>query len=156
MNCPFCGAVESRVLDSRPSDGGASIKRRRECVACNKRFNTYEVVDSVPLVVIKKDGSREFFDKHKLQSGLIKACQKRPVNIDQLVNDVEAELINSLATEITTREIGEMVMDRLARLDGVSYVRFASVYREFRDVESFLTEMNKLLRREVPPKGENA
>ena len=144
MNCPFCGAVESRVLDSRPSDGGASIKRRRECVACNKRFNTYEVVDSVPLVVIKKDGSREFFDKHKLLVGIERACQKRPVDAEAIAASIESELQNSIISEIPSKQIGELVLERLRELDIVSYIRFASVYREFQDVDSFMAEIKSL------------
>ena len=146
MKCPACGAADSRVLDSRPVDDGASIRRRRECPACGKRFTTYEVIDSVPITVLKKDGTREFFDKHKLESGLLKACQKRPVDTLTLVNEIEQELTNSLVSEITTQDIGEIVMKKLRALDEVSYVRFASVYREFKDVETFLEELNKMIR----------
>lgn len=146
MKCPACGAQDSRVLDSRPVDEGASIRRRRECPVCGKRFTTYEVIDSVPITVLKKDGTREFFDKHKLQSGLLKACQKRPVDTQALVNEIEQELTNSLASEITTKDIGELVMKRLRGIDAVSYVRFASVYREFKDVDTFLEELNKMIR----------
>ena len=146
MKCPACGAQDSRVLDSRPVDEGASIRRRRECPICGKRFTTYEVIDSVPITVLKKDGTREFFDKHKLQSGLLKACQKRPVDTQALVNEIEQELTNSLASEITTKDIGELVMKRLRGIDAVSYVRFASVYREFKDVDTFLEELNKMIR----------
>ena len=146
MKCPACGNPDSHVLDSRPIEDGASIKRRRECGACGKRFTTYEVVESVPLAVVKKDGSREFFDRHKLLSGIMKACQKRPVDAEEVVKDVERELSNSLASEISSGEIGEMVMDRLRKLDAVAYVRFASVYREFKDVDTFLDELNKMIR----------
>ena len=146
MKCPGCGALDSHVLDSRPVDEGASIKRRRECGSCGKRFTTYEVVESVPLAVVKKDGSREFFDRHKLLSGIMKACQKRPVDAEEVVKDIERELSNSLASEISSSEIGEMVMDRLRKLDAVAYVRFASVYREFKDVDTFLDELNKMIR----------
>ena len=146
MKCPACGAADSRVLDSRPVDEGASIRRRRECPACGKRFTTYEVIDSVPITVLKKDGTREFFDKHKLESGLLKACQKRPVDTAALVNEIEQELTNSLVSEITTKKIGEIVMKKLRSLDEVSYVRFASVYREFKDVDTFLEELNKMIR----------
>ncbi|MDY3846622.1 MAG: transcriptional regulator NrdR [Eubacteriales bacterium] len=146
MKCPVCGAADSRVLDSRPIDDDKSIKRRRECPACLKRFTTYEVIDSVPLSVIKKSGEREFFDKHKLEAGIVKACYKRPVDAAKVAEDIETELTNSLLTEITTREIGEMVMERLRSIDEVSYVRFASVYREFKDIDTFISEINKVLR----------
>ena len=146
MKCPVCGAPDSRVLDSRPWDEDKSIKRRRECISCLKRFTTYEVVDSVPLSVIKKDGEREFFDKHKLEAGIIKACYKRPVDAASIAADIESELTNSLLSEITTKEIGEMVMEKLRKIDAVSYVRFASVYREFKDVETFLREINEMIR----------
>lgn len=146
MKCPNCGSLDKdHVLDSRPVDDGSSIKRRRECSACGKRFTTYEVIDSVPITVIKKDGSREFFDKRKLESGLIRACQKRPVETQTIANEIERELTNSLASEITTKEIGEMVMNKLREVDDVSYVRFASVYREFKDVDTFLDELQKMI-----------
>ena len=146
MKCPNCGSLDKdHVLDSRPVDDGSSIKRRRECSACGKRFTTYEVVDSVPITVIKKNGSREFFDKRKLESGLIRACQKRPVDTQIIANEIERELTNSLASEITTKEIGEMVMKKLRDADAVSYVRFASVYREFKDVDTFLDELQKMI-----------
>ncbi len=148
MKCPVCGNHNSRVLDSRPQEEYATIKRRRECEACGKRFTTYEMVETVPLFVIKKDGERrEPFDRHKLKSGIIKACQKRPVDVDALVTDIENELANSLENEISSERLGEMVMDRLREIDGVSYVRFASVYREFRDLETFLSELNDLVKR---------
>ena len=146
MKCPICGALDSHVLDSRPVEEGSSIKRRRECGSCGKRFTTYEVVESVPLAVVKKDGSRQIFDRHKLLSGIMKACQKRPVDAEEVVKDVERELSNSLASEISSQEIGEMVMERLRKLDAVAYVRFASVYREFKDVDTFLDELNKMIR----------
>ncbi len=146
MKCPCCGATDSRVLDSRPASEGASIKRRRECPACGKRFTTYEIVDSVPIVVVKKDGTHEFFDEHKLQGGIMRACQKRPVNVDAIVSEIVGELNNSLVSEISTREIGERVMDKLRKVDDVSYVRFASVYREFKDVDTFLEELNGMIR----------
>lgn len=146
MKCPCCGATDSRVLDSRPANEGASIKRRRECPACAKRFTTYEIVDSVPIVVVKKDGTHEFFDEHKLQGGIMRACQKRPVDVDAIVAEIVGELNNSLVSEISTREIGERVMDKLRRVDDVSYVRFASVYREFKDVDTFLEELNGMIR----------
>ncbi len=146
MKCPVCGAADSRVLDSRPIDDDKSIKRRRECPVCLKRFTTYEVIDSIPLSVIKKSGEREFFDRHKLEAGIVKACYKRPVDAAKVAEDIEAELTNSLLTEITTKEIGEMVMERLREIDEVSYVRFASVYREFKDIDTFISEINKVLR----------
>ena len=146
MKCPACGAQDSRVLDSRPCDDDKSIKRRRECVVCLKRFTTYEVVDMIPLSVIKKNGTREFFDKHKLEAGIIKACYKRPVDAEAIASNVEAEITNSLLSEITTKEIGEMVMEHLKKEDAVSYVRFASVYREFKDVETFVKEINNMIR----------
>lgn len=146
MKCPCCGATDSRVLDSRPANEGASIKRRRECPACGKRFTTYEIVDSVPIVVVKKDGTHEFFDEHKLQGGIMRACQKRPVDVDAIVGEIVGELNNSLISEISTREIGERVMDKLRKVDDVSYVRFASVYREFKDVDTFLEELNGMIR----------
>ena len=146
MKCPNCGSLnDDHVLDSRPVDDGSSIKRRRECSACGKRFTTYEVIDSVPITVIKKNGSKEFFDKRKLESGLIRACQKRPVDTQLIANEIEQELTNSLASEISTRELGEMVMKKLREADAVSYVRFASVYREFKDVDTFLDELQKMI-----------
>lgn len=146
--------MDSHVMDSRPVEDGASIKRRRECAACGKRFTTYEVVESVPLAVVKKDGSREFFDRHKLLSGVMKACQKRPVDAAAVVADIERELNNSLVAEISSRDIGELVMDRLRALDAVAYVRFASVYREFKDVDTFLEELNKMVRSAGKEKSE--
>lgn len=156
MKCPCCGATDSRVLDSRPANEGASIKRRRECPACAKRFTTYEIVDSVPIVVIKKDGTHEFFDERKLQGGILRACQKRPVDADAIVAEIVSELNNSLISEITTREIGERVMEKLRKIDDVSYVRFASVYREFKDVDTFLEELNGMIRSRRKGKSKNA
>lgn len=144
MKCPVCSCPDSRVLDSRPVDEAASIRRRRECPNCGKRFTTYEVVDTVPIAVVKRDGRREFFDKHKLVLGIERACQKRPVNAEEIAATIEAELQNSIITEITSGEIGEMVLSRLRELDIVSYIRFASVYREFKDIESFMEEINSL------------
>ncbi len=146
MKCPCCGSTDSRVLDSRPVNEGTSIKRRRECPSCGKRFNTYEIVDSVPIVVVKKDGSHEFFDERKLQSGIMSACQKRPVDAAALTAEIVSELTNSLVSEISTKEIGERVMEKLRARDEVSYVRFASVYREFKDVDTFLAELNNMIR----------
>ena len=141
--CPNCGFAESKVIDSRPVGDNTSI-RRRECLSCRRRFTTYEVIDSVQLIVIKKDGSKEFFDRMKLESGLMKACQKRPVDTAALAREIESELQNSLRAEITTTEIGEIIMDKLKALDAVSYVRFASVYREFKDVATFMEELERL------------
>lgn len=144
MKCPNCGFAESKVIDSRPVSDSNSIRRRRECLSCHRRFTTYEVIDSVQLVVVKKDGSKEFFDRMKLESGLIKACQKRPVDTAALAREIETELQNSLRAEITTTEIGEIIMDKLKAIDAVSYVRFASVYREFKDVATFMEELKQL------------
>jgi len=148
MKCPFCGFAESRVIDSRPTDEGGSIRRRRECMHCGKRFTTYENVERLPLIVIKKNGSRQSYDRNKLLSGVLRACEKRPVSLQQmeaLVSDVEQMLQNNLEREVTTAQIGELVIDRIKRLDEVAYVRFASVYRQFADIKTFLTEVNKLL-----------
>ena len=144
MKCPSCGYADSRVVDSRPVADGTSIRRRRECLACQKRFTTFEVIEAVQIVVIKKDGSKELFDRNKLLAGLLKACQKRPVNAEEIVSEIETELQNSLKIEVTSREIGEMVMSKLKERDEVAYVRFASVYREFCDVDTFLRELNEL------------
>ena len=148
MRCPFCANPESKVVDSRPADEGASIRRRRECLACHKRFTTYEMMESLPLMVVKKDGSRQSFDRNKVLSGLIRACEKRPVSFDTLegiVNEVEQALQNELKQEISSAEIGELVMDKLKKVDQVAYVRFASVYRQFKDIDTFMKELNKLL-----------
>ena len=144
MRCPFCGCAESKVLDSRPVSEGNSIRRRRECPECQKRFNTFEVLESVQIFVIKKSGEKELFDRHKLLAGVLKATQKRPVNAEEIVSEIEKELQNSLNKEVTTARIGEMVMEKLKVRDQVAYVRFASVYREFTDVENFLSELMKL------------
>ncbi len=149
MKCPYCGFVEDKVIDSRPTEENAAIRRRRECSKCLKRFTTYEKVESVPLMVIKKDKSRQTFDREKLLNGLLRACEKRPVSIDDLekmVNEIEAQILNTLKREITSQEIGEMVMARLKELDEVAYVRFASVYRQFRDINTFMDELHKLLK----------
>ena len=148
MKCPICNFQDSRVLDSRPIDDGSSIKRRRECPSCGKRFTTYEVVDTVPIAVVKRDGRREFFDKHKLLLGIERACQKRPVSAEEVASSIEAELQNELVTEIHSTELGEMVLARLKEIDIVSYIRFASVYREFRDIDSFMEEIKRLSRRQ--------
>ena len=146
MKCPSCSCHDSRVLDSRPVEDFSSIRRRRECVACGKRFTTYEMVETVPLFVIKKDGTKEPFDRHKLQNGLMKACQKRPVDVEALCSDIENELVNTLESEVSSIRIGEIAMEKLKGLDEVSYVRFASVYREFRDLETFLEELKTLVK----------
>ncbi|MCD7776819.1 MAG: transcriptional regulator NrdR [Firmicutes bacterium] len=153
MKCPVCGYTESRVVDSRPSADFTSIRRRRECLSCRRRFTTYEIMDVVHPVVIKRDGSRELFDKNKLLVGLLKACEKRPVKAEVVANDIEASLAGSLNREITSTELGEMVLLRLKRLDPVAYVRFASVYREFDDVETFIEEIRKL-QSEPSPEGD--
>ena len=143
MKCPYCAQV-----DSRPSDEGASIRRRRECLACHKRFTTYETMESLPLVVIKKDGSRQTFDKSKLLNGMLRACEKRPVPFSQLegiANEIEQALQNEMDREVPSARIGELVMDRLREVDEVAYVRFASVYRQFKDISTFMSELNKLL-----------
>ena len=144
MKCPACGFADSKVIDSRPVEERNSIRRRRECLACQKRFNTFEVIETVQVIVIKKNGTKELFDRNKLLSGLLKACQKRPVNAEEIVNEIEAELQNSLSTEVTTTEIGEIVMRKLKERDEVAYVRFASVYREFKDIDTFLKELKQL------------
>ena len=145
MKCPICGAPDSRVLDSRPVEDGASIRRRRECPVCAKRFTTYEMIETAPITVLKKDGSRELFDRHKLLTGIIRSCQKRPVDVERVVSEIEGELVNSMLTEVSSRQIGELVMQKLREVDEVAYVRFASVYREFRDVDTFYAELEALL-----------
>lgn len=144
MKCPVCGFADSKVIDSRHIEEGNSIRRRRECLACQKRYTTFETVETVQIFVTKKDGTKELFDRNKLLSGLMKACQKRPVSAEDIANEIESELQNSLHTEITTNEIGEIVMSKLKMRDEVAYVRFASVYREFKDIETFLTELSRL------------
>ena len=144
MKCPLCNNPDSRVLDSRPIDEGASIKRRRECPSCGKRFTTYEVVDTVPIAVIKRDGRREFFDKHKLVRGIKIACQKRAVDAEAIATSIEQELMNEIITEIASVEIGERVLTRLKESDIVAYIRFASIYRDFQDIDSFTSELKTL------------
>ena len=144
MKCPACGFADSKVIDSRHIEEGNSIRRRRECLACQKRYTTFEIVETVQIIVTKKNGTKELFDRNKLLSGLLKACQKRPVNAEDIAVEIEAELQNSLRTEISTGEIGEMVMVKLKEKDEVAYVRFASVYREFKDIETFMTELRRL------------
>ena len=148
MKCPYCGYKESKVVDSRPAEEGSSIHRRRECLSCGKRFTTYETVESMPMVVIKRDGSRQTFDRRKLVNGMLRACEKRPVSVAQLEKigeEIEQELQNSLEREISTEHVGELVMDKLKSVDEVAYVRFASVYRQFKDINTFMRELNKLL-----------
>ena len=148
MKCPFCGYLESKVIDSRPADESTSIRRRRECLACTKRFTTYETIESLPLVVIKRDGSRQTFDKAKLINGMVRACDKRKIPLpvlEQIADEIEQELQGALDREVTTEEVGEMVMRRLKNVDEVAYVRFASVYRQFKDIDTFMQELTKLL-----------
>ena len=148
MKCPYCAHLESKVVDSRPADEGASIRRRRECLSCHKRFTTYETIESLPLMVIKKDGSRQSFDRNKVMGGLIRACEKRPVPyqiLEQLVAEIEQVLQNQMEREVSSAQIGELVMERLKKVDEVAYVRFASVYRQFKDINTFMDELNKLL-----------
>ena len=148
MKCPFCGFTDSKVIDSRPAEDGTTIRRRRECLECQKRFTTYEIIERMPLVVIKRDASRESFDKVKIINGVIRACEKRPVTMTQIENladDIELELRGRLESEVKSETIGEMVMARLKDLDEVAYVRFASVYRSFKDINTFMEELTKLL-----------
>ena len=144
MKCPICGFFDSKVIDSRPVEENNSIRRRRECQQCQKRFTTYEVIEAFQPVIVKKDGTKEYFDKNKLLVGLLKACQKRPVDAEAIASEIEAEIMNSLKREITSREIGERAMEKLKERDGVAYVRFASVYREFKDLETFVEELKGL------------
>lgn len=149
MKCPYCGFEESKVIDSRPTEEGEKIRRRRECLECTKRFTTYEIIESLPLVVVKKDKSREVFDRNKLFNSILRACEKRTVSVEQIekaVTEIETSLQNSLDREITTTKIGELAMDKLRSLDEVAYVRFASVYRQFRDVNSFMDEIEKIIK----------
>ena len=156
MRCPYCANPESKVVDSRPSDEGASIRRRRECLVCHKRFTTYETMESLPLVVIKKDGSRQTFDKSKLLNGMLRACEKRPVPFDTLesiANEIEQTLQTALDREVPSAHIGELVMERLRNVDEVAYVRFASVYRQFKDISTFMDELNKLRKESGEKRG---
>ncbi len=148
MKCPYCGFEESKVIDSRPTDEGQRIRRRRECLQCQKRFTTYEIIESLPIIVIKKDKSRETFNRDKLMTGLLRACEKRPVSfdtLDNMIDEIEVNIQNSLDREVSSERIGELVMEKLKRIDEVAYVRFASVYRQFKDINTFMTELNKLL-----------
>ena len=149
MKCPFCNFPDSKVVDSRPTDEGTSIRRRRECLKCMKRFTTYETVERLPLMLVKRDGTREPYDRNKLLAGVMKACEKRPVpqaRLEQLVDAVEQKLFGTLETEISSQKIGEMVMEERKHVDEVAYVRFASVYRQFKDINTFLEELNSLLK----------
>ena len=155
MRCPFCGYEESKVVDSRPTDEGRSIRRRRECLRCQKRFTSYEIIETVPLIVIKKDGSRQHFDGRKLLNGFTRACEKRPVPtavLEKAVNEIETELYNSLEREITTEKIGEIALHKLRDIDEVAYIRFASVYREFDSLQSFTDELRRL-KKDAPKKA---
>lgn len=148
MKCPFCGFADSKVIDSRPAEDGTTIRRRRECLDCQKRFTTYETVERMPLMVIKRDGSRQSFDKVKIINGLVRACEKRPVTMAQIegvADEVEQELRGRLESEVQSEKVGEMVMDRLKGLDEIAYVRFASVYRSFKDIQTFMEELAKIL-----------
>ena len=148
MKCPYCGYQESKVVDSRHSDDSTSIRRRRECLSCQKRFTTYETVESLPMIVVKKDNSRQSFDRNKILNGMVRACEKRPVSmadLEMVADEIEQIVQNSLDREVSTEHIGELVMERLKPLDEVAYVRFASVYRQFKDINSFMHELNKIL-----------
>jgi len=149
MRCPFCKHPDSKVIDSRPADDGASIRRRRECLECGKRFTTYEIMEHLPIVVIKKDGTRQSFDRVKVLNGMVRACDKRQVPLSELersVDEIEQTILNSMDREVTSEHIGELVMEKLKALDEVAYVRFASVYRQFKDIDSFMAELNRLLK----------
>ena len=149
MKCPYCGHSESKVIDSRPTDEGERIRRRRECLKCAKRFTTYEVIETVPIVVIKKDKSREVFDRNKLLNGLLRACEKRPISIETLekiVNEIENMLQNSLDREVPSSLIGKYAMDKLKNVDEIAYVRFASVYRQFKDINTFMEELSRIIK----------
>lgn len=148
MKCPYCEFLDSKVIDSRPTDEGQAIRRRRECIDCGKRFTTYEKIEEIPIMVVKKDGNRQSYNRNKLLNGIIKSCEKRPVSmntIEKIVDDIEKKLSNSLEKEVTSIEIGEMVMNKLKDVDEVSYVRFASVYRQFKDLNTFMEELKKIL-----------
>lgn len=148
MKCPICSHPESKVLDSRPSNEGTSIRRRRECLACQKRFTTFETIEIMSFMVVKKDKTRELFDRSKVKKGIVRACEKRPVTMEQIENavlEIEQQLLSTMRSEIPSNEVGELVMDKLKDLDEVAYVRFASVYRQFKDITTFRDELNKLL-----------
>ena len=148
MKCPFCSYEESKVIDSRPTDEGERIRRRRECLKCGKRFTTYEMIENLPIIVIKRDKSREAFNRDKLMNGMLRACEKRPVSLETLekaIDSIESVIQNSLDREVTSEKIGELTMEKLKGIDEVAYVRFASVYRQFKDINTFMAELNKLL-----------
>ncbi len=150
MRCLFCGHLESKVIDSRSTEEGTTIRRRRECLECGKRFTTYEKIETIPMIVIKKDGLRETWDREKVLNGILRACEKRPVtlaDIEKLIDDIESKLYNMLEREVTSERIGEMVMERLQELDDIAYVRFASVYRQFKDINSFMDELAKIIKK---------
>lgn len=150
MRCLFCGHMESKVIDSRSTEEGTTIRRRRECLECGKRFTTYEKIETIPMIVVKKDGLRETFDREKVLTGILRACEKRPVtlsDIEKLIDDIESKLYNMLEREVTSERIGEMVMERLKELDDIAYVRFASVYRQFKDINSFMDELAKIIKK---------
>ena len=152
MKCPFCAFEESKVIDSRPTDEGERIRRRRECLSCQRRFTTYEMIESLPIIVIKKDKTRQSFSREKILNGMVRACEKRPVSLDALeraIDDIETEIQNSLDREVSSEKIGELVMKKLSEIDEVAYVRFASVYRQFRDINTFMDELTKLLNDKV-------
>ncbi|NLB23104.1 MAG: transcriptional repressor NrdR [Clostridium sp.] len=154
MKCPYCGYLESKVIDTRPTEDGTSVRRRRECMECTKRYTTYEKVETLPILVIKKDNSREPFDKEKIISGLVRATQKRPVSMQQMQNisdDIERSISNRMMTEIPSDDIGNMVMERLKSVDEVAYVRFASVYRQFKDINTFFEEIKALMEKDMDP-----
>ncbi|MCY6484026.1 transcriptional regulator NrdR [Clostridium aestuarii] len=154
MKCPYCGFEESKVVDSRSTEDHKAIRRRRECLECNKRYTTYEKIEDIPILVIKKDSSREYFDKSKIINGLLKACQKRPVSrvqIDAIADEIEKKMSNEMVTEVKSEYIGELIMDRLKDIDEVSYVRFASVYRQFKDVNTFMEEIKNLMSNKKMP-----
>jgi transcriptional repressor NrdR len=149
VRCPFCGFIEDKVIDSRPTDENTAIRRRRECSNCTRRFTTYEKVESLPIMVVKKDKTRQIFDRQKLMNGLMRACEKRPVSmedLEKLVNGIESQVCNSLKREVTSNELGEMVISKLKELDEVAYVRFASVYRQFKDINTFMDELRKIIK----------
>lgn len=148
MKCPYCLYPESKVIDSRPADDGQRIRRRRECLCCKKRFTTYEAIESQPVIIIKRDKSRQVFDRNKLLSGMLRACEKRPVSLETLekaIDEIESQLQNSLEREVTSVTVGEMALEKLRQIDEIAYVRFASVYRDFKDIGSFLEELNNLI-----------
>ncbi|MBR2453262.1 MAG: transcriptional repressor NrdR [Clostridia bacterium] len=150
MRCLFCGHLESKVIDSRSTEEGTTIRRRRECLECGKRFTTYEKIETIPMIVVKKDGLRETWDREKVLNGILRACEKRPVtlsDIEKLIDDIESKLYNMLEREVTSERIGEMVMERLKDLDDIAYVRFASVYRQFKDINSFMDELAKIIKK---------